>query len=64
MYLSQMQQFVQVGISKETAPAQKIVCVITTGKDTLATPVTETFKSSSLIKYLGQFSYHCNQCLI
>ena len=36
-----MQQFVQVDVSMEGAPIQKIVSVITAGKEPLATPVIE-----------------------
>ena len=42
MFSSQMQQFVHVSVSLETAPAQKIVSVIMSGKETLATLVIET----------------------
>ena len=37
-----MQQFVQVGVSMESAPTLRIASVMAAGKETPATPVIET----------------------
>ena len=44
-----MQQFVQVDVSMEGAPAQKVVCVITAGKETIAIQVNEVTSYASYL---------------